>query len=117
MIKPDLELYRQEKEEWKSQGKPTRSDERVAELHAICAPCDQYIKIPLVEDRGQCAVCSCLLSKDGDYMNKLRWATTKCPLDKWKEEEGYEKEAEPEVPAQPQFNSRAKKTNTDCGCG
>jgi hypothetical protein len=114
---PDIELYRQEKENWKASGQPVRSDEKVAELYEICISCDEYIAMPLAKDRGQCKICTCLLSKDGDHMNKLRWATTKCPINKWVEEPGYEKkEAEQEVPAQPQFNSRKPK-NRDCGCG
>lgn len=115
---PDIELYRQEKNNWKEAGEPVRSDEKVAELYNICAQCEEYIPLPLVTDRGQCRICTCLLSKDGDHMNKLRWATTSCPLNKWTEEPEYQKkEAEPEIPVQPQFNSRKKKGGGSCGCG
>lgn len=114
---PNIELYRQEKNDWKEAGEPVRSDEKVEELYNICVGCEEYIPLPLVKDRGQCRVCTCLLSKDGDSLNKLRWSTTACPLGKWKEEAGYEKkEAAPEVPAQPQFNSRKPKSG-GCGCG
>ncbi len=116
---PDIELYRQEKENWKANGQPVRSDEKVAELYNICSSCEEYIPLPLATDKGQCKICTCLLSKTAEYMNKLKWATTKCPLNKWAEEPGYEKkEAEPEVPAQPQFNTRKPKNQGDsCGCG
>lgn len=118
MLFPDIQRYRQEKEQWKNAGKPMRSDERVAEIFDNhCKPCENYIPIPLLEDRGQCAVCTCLLSKDDDNMNKIRWATTKCPLPepKWVEEPVYEKK-EAEQPAQPQFNQRKKPPTNGCGC-
>jgi hypothetical protein len=88
MIIPDFNLYRQEKKQWKEAGEPVRSDERVKELYNICASCEHYIPLPVLENRGQCAVCTCLLSVDDDRLNKLRWATTRCPLEepKWTED-------------------------------
>lgn len=115
MVNPDLNRYRLEKKIWKNSGQPVRSDERVAELYNICINCENYIPIPLLTDRGQCAICTCLLSKDSDRMNKLRWATTKCPLPepKWVEEEGFEQKIEPEVETPGPKISR----QSDCGCG
>lgn len=112
---PDIKLYRQEKKKWKEAGEPTRSDEKVLELFEICKSCEHFIKI--TKSIGQCGVCTCALRQDGDAMNKLRWATTSCPLPepKWTAEEGIQKEAEQEVPAQPQYINRPKKGG--CGCG
>lgn len=113
---PDLSRYKEEKKAWQDAGEPVRSDEEVVQLYDICAACEHFIKLPLLPDRGQCGICTCLLSKDADRMNKLRWATTSCPLDppKW----GTKKEAEPEVPVQPQFNQRKRKGGGgNCGCG
>jgi hypothetical protein len=114
MLFPDIQGYRREKEEWKNAGKPMRSDERVAEIFDNhCKPCENYIPIPLLEDRGQCGVCTCLLSKDDDNMNKIRWATTRCPLaePKWTEDVD-KKEA---LKVEPQ--GRRKPPVQDCGCG
>jgi hypothetical protein len=117
MIVPDINKYREEKEQWKAAGQPVRSDERVEELYNICEACEHYIPVPLVQDRGQCEICTCLLSKDGDRMNKLRWATTKCPLPepKWTEEPG-QIQTEAELNTLPQSNRR-KLPPAGCGCG
>jgi thiol-disulfide isomerase/thioredoxin len=116
MIFPDIAQYRQEKINWKAHGEPKRSDERVIEIYEThCKPCDKYI--PILEEVGQCGKCSCILRKDGERMNKILWATTRCPLTmeedgqepKWVEEPGYEqKKTEQDIPAPP---------SNSCGCG
>lgn len=109
---PNIEQYRQEKKTWKNMGEPKRSDEKVIELYAICSKCEHYL--PLLENVGQCGICTCILRKDGERINKLRWATTRCPLDepKWTEEPGYEKSGDTlnSIPPPPA-------PNKGCGCG
>ncbi len=111
---PDINQYRQEKEKWKAAGKPERTDERVAEIYDThCAPCENYIPIPLLTNRGQCGICSCLLSRDSESANKIRWATTRCPLEEPKWTEDVEiKEA---LKVEPQ--GRRRIPPKDCGCG
>jgi hypothetical protein len=107
MIFPDIAQYRQEKINWKAHGEPRRTEARIQELYQICEPCEHYI--PLLESVGQCGQCSCILRRDGERMNKLAWATTRCPIDKWVEEPGYEqKKTEQDIPAPP---------SNSCGCG
>ncbi len=115
---PDIKLYREEKKKWIEANEPVRTDEKVLELYNICADCENYTPLPLFKDRGQCKICTCLLSKDGDRMNKLRWATTKCPLEepKWLEEEEYRQEkSEPEPKQIGPDPHRGR--NKGCGCG
>jgi hypothetical protein len=81
MIKPDIERYKEERQKWIEEGQPVRSPERVEEIfNNYCKPCPKFIPIPLFSNRGQCGKCSCLLSSDSDKMNKIQWATTRCPL-------------------------------------
>jgi hypothetical protein len=32
------------------------------------------------EDSGKCGVCGCNIKKTGTFLNKIAWATTKCPI-------------------------------------
>jgi len=124
MIKPNFEQYKKEQGEWLEQGAPLRSKEKIEEIYSICDQCDKGIKVNQLVNIIQCSECTCFIRPKGTKANKAAWATTRCPLDKWVEEPGYEKaqiekEAEPEVPAQPQqFNTRKPKNpGGSCGCG
>jgi len=125
MIKPDFNNYKKERQEWIDKGSPLRSEEKILEIFTICSECDKHIDI--TQNMVQCSVCTCFIRKYGTKLNKGAFATTRCPLEepKWVEEPGFEqietkeeiKETEPEVPVQPQFNSRKKKGGTGgCGC-
>ncbi len=117
MLVPSYSQYQEEKQKWKEAGEPLRSPEKIQELFNICNSCEH--KIVVSPRILQCGICTCLLRPQGNKANKLAYATTRCPLEeaKWVEEPGYEqKKAEPEAPAQPQFNSRKPK-NAGGGCG
>jgi hypothetical protein len=64
-------------QKWSAAGKPVRTDERVAEIYdQHCSQC------PMLKETvaGQaCSLCGCLLSRERNFMNKLRWATEACP--------------------------------------
>jgi hypothetical protein len=62
---------------WLAAGSPTRSDERVAEIYdQHCSQCPMLAETKL----GQaCKLCGCLLNRDRNFMNKLRWGTEACP--------------------------------------
>lgn len=85
---PSLKQYRAEEATWRKHGSPVRSRERIAELFAICAACPQFAAFTASE--GQCQLCTCLISRTRRKVNKLRWATTRCPLPEpaWVEEPG-----------------------------
>jgi hypothetical protein len=111
---PDLQRYRAEKKKWQENGEPVRSDERVAEIYdTFCAPCEKFIPIPFFKERGQCRECTCLLSKDGDDLNKIRWATTECPLGKWSAEEQYREE---KSESKPDTIDPHRGKGRGCGC-
>lgn len=95
-----LDSYQQEREKWTKAGKPTRTPERIEQLFtAYCKPCTNY-------SGTNCKICGCMINTTVG-LNKLYWATTKCPDDppKWLEEkEGGDSqinETPPEIPPPP----------------
>jgi hypothetical protein len=83
------EDYLQARKKWAGAGKPMRSDERIAEVFQICESCPHII--PNTQDEGgQCGICGCWLYPQVGLVNKIQWATEKCPLSppKWDAEEG-----------------------------
>ena len=60
---------------WTAAGFPTRSDEEVERIYALCAEC------PWKHEDGYCRRCGCWLNKSQHAMaNKIRMATEHCPL-------------------------------------
>lgn len=51
------------------------SEEEQARRRAICTECEYYNA-----KRDRCGVCACKL---GGWLNKLRWASERCPKGKW----------------------------------
>lgn len=78
--------FTQEFLKWQKAGRPVRTQEKIVELFQICKSCENFNKD--TEDKGSCNICGCTLRSGGTQLNKLRWATTKCPLEepKWVEE-------------------------------
>ena len=74
--------YAAEIQTWLAAGRPVRSDERVREIYeTICRPCEHFN-----QERERCKACGCKLGLSRRALfNKLRMATTSCPLDepKW----------------------------------
>jgi len=65
-------------------GRPIATDEQVAERWAICQACEIFK--PKSEGQGVCThkSCGCALKAVGlTGKNKLRWADSVCPLEKW----------------------------------
>lgn len=81
-----------ERQKWIKAGKPYRSEEKIKELFKICSSneCQNYIKKN--DKEGSCNICGCRLVARKEYLNKLAWATTECPLEppKWGLETGFE---------------------------
>lgn len=64
---------------WVAAGRPTRVDEEVAAIEAICKQCEKYEPI-----EGRCSVCGCKILTPGiTIMSKAKLATEKCPKGKW----------------------------------
>ncbi len=64
---------------WIKAGRPTRTDEEVATIVAVCKGCDKY-----VVDKKRCSVCGCGVSTGGlAIFNKARLEMERCPKDKW----------------------------------
>ena len=87
-----LKQYLAEEKKWKEAGQPIRSPERMAEIHSICRGCPMFRKDGgIIPTYDQCSICKCNLHESHHLLNKIAWATTRCPKDdpEWIEEEGY----------------------------
>jgi len=73
--------YFSARQRWEQAGKPERSDEEVQRIYEqVCKPCEHYKR--LTTEHGWCKLCKCSLNL-GSKLNKIRWATESCPVDKW----------------------------------
>jgi len=64
---------------WMAAGRPTRTDEEVAAIEAICKTCGKYEPI-----EGRCSVCGCKILTPGiAILSKARLATENCPKGLW----------------------------------
>jgi len=79
--------YFKERNKWSKFGKPLRTQEQMDELFTICNNCPEYKKYS--DSHGQCSICGCHIKKEGTFLNKIAWSTTRCPLvqPKWVETE------------------------------
>ena len=68
---------------WFLKGKPLRSDKEMDRIFSICEECPEFERYAPGCTFGNCKVCGCHLDKEDKGMNKIAWATTKCPLKKW----------------------------------
>lgn len=68
---------------WIAAGRPTRSDERVAEIHdTFCVNCDKYDPV-----KRACKHCGCRVNKGAmPLTNKLKMGTEVCPYGLFGEE-------------------------------
>jgi len=72
---------------------------------SICKSCEF-----LIESTVQCAKCGCFLAI------KTKWATEKCPIDKWLATEENENASIPQQEIIPQSLNIPQEAK-DCGCG
>lgn len=65
---------------WVASGRPTRSEEEINALLEICQGCEFY-----EPEKEVCLKCGCCNGKPdkGKWLNKVAWATEKCPVGKW----------------------------------
>jgi hypothetical protein len=71
---------------WRKAGYPTRTDEEVARIAALCKGCEHYRDTWL---GGRCAKCGCRVNESSIVVtNKIRMATEDCPLGKWPKRKG-----------------------------
>jgi len=78
--------YFLERAKWIKFGKPYRNIEEKHRIFNICYLCDNFIKNS--EDDGSCSICGCGIKKNSNFLNKIAWGTTRCPLSepKWTED-------------------------------
>jgi hypothetical protein len=79
-IGTQLHNYWEAIKRWVKAGRPVRSDEEVAELHAnFCAKCDWFDK-----ESSRCKGCGCNVKPTGSaLLNKIKMATEHCPQQLW----------------------------------
>jgi hypothetical protein len=76
--------YSKEYLNWRKHDYPFRTPEQIEQIYdEQCSTCEFF------KNQNSCAICECLIKREGQTMNKLAWATTRCPLPnpKWVEEE------------------------------
>lgn len=59
-------------------GFPTANNQQILERYSICIICENFN-----HEKSICNICGCNLSKRKEFMNKLAWADSECPIDKW----------------------------------
>lgn len=127
-----IKRFLSERAKWKKAGSPIRNVHAIRELFIICSKCPHFVRSKKNMHEGNCGICSCRLSREKEYLNKLAWATTRCPLDppKWLELPQYAELAEPsdeEIKVEEQLAEEEKKKEQEnpappekkkgCGCG
>jgi hypothetical protein len=69
---------------WALHGFPIRNKEEMADIFEICEDCPEFERYAPGCTFGTCKVCGCNLDKEDRGRNKIAWATTRCPLKKWR---------------------------------
>lgn len=79
-VSTELKNYLHAVKSWISEGRPTRSDEEVAEIHKkYCSQCDWYDT-----DQQRCKGCGCKTKAEGAaLLNKIKMSTQHCPKQLW----------------------------------
>jgi len=98
---PNYYNYAEEKQKWIDAGKPIRPDDKIDALFQKCSSneCNQYISIG--SELGQCGICTCILRPSKAIgPNKLKWATTQCPLGLWSADATFIENTEKDQPIQ-----------------
>lgn len=73
-----VKRYSAERTKWVEAGKPLRSPEEIFTIfNNICSECEYFNR--LSKKSGECLICGCHLKEKSTILNKLAWATTKCP--------------------------------------
>lgn len=88
-----VKSYIVDRDIWVAAGKPMRAHDRMLDIYnSFCSKCPHYLTTGYA-----CDICGCYINK-GTFMNKLAWATTRCPdvPPLWIEENPFKPEKEPE---------------------
>lgn len=117
-----------ERKKWIKAGNPKRTADEINNLFDnICSKCEHFKKKGPHE--GKCGICGCRLTRKKEYLNKLAWATTSCPLDnpKWialpeysnielSEQEIKEAANEQQLDEQKEKELQKEAPKKSCGC-
>lgn len=68
---------------WVLRGCPIRDEKKMSEIFQVCEQCPEFDRYAPGVDYGICKVCKCNLHRTDKKLNKIAWATTKCPLGRW----------------------------------
>lgn len=64
---------------WIAAGRPVRQPEEIDRIyHEHCKPCVHFDG-----DKQTCRICGCNCRDHEALLNKIKWATENCPLEKW----------------------------------
>jgi|WetSurMetagenome_2_1015567.scaffolds.fasta_scaffold01440_6 hypothetical protein len=79
-ISAEISTYIAAVKGWIQEGRPTRSDEEVAEIHQkYCSQCDWFDA-----EQQRCKDCGCKAKAEGSaLLNKIRMKTQHCPKQLW----------------------------------
>lgn len=76
MVSPNAKRYYTAVEKWEAAGSPTRTEEEIARIFAVCESCPNLVP----GTPTTCRLCGCWLSKQPDGLsNKIAMATEDCP--------------------------------------
>lgn len=59
-------------------GFPKSTQAEIDYRYNICIACEKFN-----QQKSECKVCGCSISKKKRFLNKLAWADQECPIDKW----------------------------------
>ena len=59
-------------------GFPKTTHHEILNRYAICLDCEHFDN-----NKSECKICGCSISKKSKFLNKLAWADQECPTGKW----------------------------------
>lgn len=122
-LRNNIDSYEEELKRWEEAGKPVRSKEQMEKIfNTFCKHCSYYTG-------EKCHICGCMINLTTG-LNKLRWATTRCPDNppRWTEdipvaeekeaiiEQKEEGEPAPKQADPPPDAAPTKRKKKGCGC-
>lgn len=61
-----------------SLGLPKANQHEIDYRYSVCVVCDKFN-----QEKSECGICGCAISKRSKFLNKLAWADQECPIGKW----------------------------------
>ena len=103
-----MKRFNEAQKKWRKYGKIYRTKERIIEIFdTICSVCEFF-------DKNQCRVCGCRIVREGMLINKLAWASEKCPKGKFLEEEEVLRKIKEDDAKEKHTQKKEKQPKNDC---